>query len=196
MCLSKSKASFTLMEVMVSVVLISLILTLVSSFLWLNFNISTRAKAVSQDYYGTRNLLELIASDVSSAFKFEYGSYDNIVIENGSSISFWYVKPDVLTKEIYSKPVLRVSYYIKELNGKKSLFKRLEDPFSDYIEEFIVYNDIDFRFSANIYDNASKSLIELENYSKNEFPQAVIIKSNIEGELIEKRVFLLQDNQI
>ncbi len=195
MYLSKSKLSFTLMEVIASMLIVSLIFTLTASFLWLNFKISTRAKEVSQDYYGTRNLFELIADDLSSAFSFEYSDYKNIVLMNGNSISFWYVKPSLLSKEIYSRPILRVSYFMKYIAGEKALFKRLEDPFSEYSEEYIVY-DSDFKFSVLTYDDVSKDLIELEDYSENKFPQAVKIESNIKGEPIEKRVFLLQGNKI
>ncbi len=195
MYLLKNKRSFTLMEVIVSIVIVALVFTLISSFLWLNFKISARAKNVSQDYYGIRNVLELMASDISSAFKFEYSDYNNIEIENGSSISFWYVKSDLSNKEAYSKPILRISYYTKELNGKKTLFKRLEDLFSDYSEDFIIYN-ADFNFLAITYNSADKSLIELEDYSEDEFPQAIKVEVSIEGETIEKRVFLLQDNRI
>jgi hypothetical protein len=192
---SKSKLAFTLMEVIVSVSIIALIFTLTASFLWLNFKISTRAKSISQDYYGTRNLFELIADDISSASGFKYDGCADLVIEGGGSISFWYVKPDLMDRGIYSKPILRISYYMEDSDGERVLFKRLEDPFSDYSEEYIVYA-AEFKFIALNYDESDKSLVKLEDYSEDSFPRAVAIESNIEGEPIEKRVFLLQGSRI
>jgi len=186
----KTKKSFTLVEVIVAVVIVSLIFSLSSSFIWLSFRLSARSKNVAARFSGIRNVFEILSNDLRSACIFDYNQEPNFVVDSeNKTISFWITCPSEDVKTSYPLPILKVSYFVKEERGKKILYKRLESEFEDYKKEFPVY-EADFKFMALIYSKDKKELLTEQFYSGSKLPQAVGIKCIKDENEIEKIIYI------
>lgn len=190
---------FTLVEVIVAVALVSLITTLVASFLWLSFRLTSRSKEVAIRLAGIRNVLEIMEGEIRSAFKFDYNG-ENFIISEGKSISFWMSLPCEDVQSTYPLEVLRISYFVKTENGKSLLYKKLESPFKDLEEKEIPILEGNFNFLALLYDEDKNSLIELESYPRegkqDEIPLAVKIYCLKNDVRIEKVVYIPRHKEL
>jgi len=137
----KSK-SFTLIELIVAMVIISLIFLLVSSFIWLSFKVSTRSKETALRYAGIRNVFEIITQEIHSAGVFAYPPDEpDFTVNEGKVLSFWCIPPFSIDKgergihtpyeNLYRAPIFKLTYESKEKDGKDILYKRIQSPFED-----------------------------------------------------------------
>ncbi|MDP8253812.1 MAG: prepilin-type N-terminal cleavage/methylation domain-containing protein [Candidatus Kaelpia aquatica] len=187
---SKSKKSFTLVEVIVAVVIVSLIFSLSSSLIWLSFRLSVRSKEVAVRFSGIRNVFEILSNDLRSACIFDYNEEPNFIVDSeNKTISFWIIRPSESVETSYLLPILKISYFVKEEAGKKVLYKRLESEFEDYKKEILVY-EADFEFSALIYSEDKKELLTEQFYSDSKLPEAIKIKCVKDENEIEKIIYI------
>jgi len=190
MSILKNRKAFTLVEIIVATVIVSLIFSLASSLIWMSFRISHRTKEVSLKYSGLRNVLETMASDLRSASCFDYGDLDNFNLDSKEKkISFWITLPPEIVGSAYNLPIARVSYFSKQEGLEFRLYKTIESVFENYEEElFMLKGDFDFKVLR--YDERKESLIELDDYSGAEIPPAVKIKY-LSGDNSAERVIFI-----
>ena len=196
----KSK-SFTLIELIVAMVIISLIFLLVSSFIWLSFKVSTRSKEAALRYAGIRNVLEIITQETHSAGVFAYPPDEpDFTVSEGKVLSFWCIPPFCIGEgdrviytpyeNLYRAPIFKLTYESKEKDGKDILYKRIQSPFEDKTVEFPMIRG-DFEFSVIYYDQDRKELIETDTYSGKELPAVVKVKCKLpNGEELKRSIFI------
>lgn len=197
----KSK-SFTLIELIVAMVIISLIFLLVSSFIWLGFKISTRSKETALRYAGIRNVLEIITQEIHSAGVFSYPPEElDFTVREGKVLSFWCIPPFSIGEDrkihtpyenLYRAPIFKLTYESKEKNGKDILYKKIQSPFEDKVVEFPMTRG-DFEFSVIYYDEDREELVETDSYLGKELPVVVKVKCKLpNGEELNRSIFIYE----
>ncbi len=195
--------SFTLIELIVAMVIISLIFLLVSSFIWLSFKVSTRSKEAALRYAGIRNALEILTQEIHSAGVFAYPQNEpDFTVSEGKILSFWCIPPFCIDEgdrviytpyeNLYRAPIFKLTYESKEKDGKDILYKRIQSPFEDKTVELPMIRG-DFEFSVVYYDQDRKELIETDTYSGDELPVVVKVKCKLpNGEELNRSIFIYE----
>lgn len=190
MSILKNKKAFTLIEIIVATVIVSLIFSLASSLIWMSFRISHRTKEVSLRYSGLRNVLETMASDLRTAFCFDYGELDNFNLDSKEKkLSFWVALPPEVVSSAFRLPIARVSYFSKQEGLEFRLYKTIESVFEGYREDLFMLKG-DFDFKVLMYDETKENLIEFDDYSGAEIPPAVKIMYSSGDNSIERVIFI------
>jgi prepilin-type N-terminal cleavage/methylation domain-containing protein len=197
----KSKRAYTLIELIVAVIIVSLIFSLTASFIWMTFKLSTRTKQVSIRLAGARNVLEILAAELRSAIKFDYLEEPNFYLEDGKVLSFWTTIPISWVSEgnrvrssyqgLFKAPIYKITYFFKNEGGEKTLYKKIESPFERKVVEEYPVLKANFNFSAVFYDKAKRELKEVKDYSGIELPLLIKIKCELdEGTQLERTIFI------
>lgn len=194
MYLLKNRKSFTLIEAIVAVAIISLIFSLSVSFIWLSFKLAARSKAVAVRFYGIRNVFELLSTDLRSASEFNYAGIPDFVLQDeGRSISFWIVAPPQNVQRSYQYPILRITYFMKKENNAALFYRKIESPF-EHIKQEAPISKAHFEFSALVYSKDKKNILEEDTYPKseneNKLPLAVKVRCRKAGTKIERVIYL------
>jgi prepilin-type N-terminal cleavage/methylation domain-containing protein len=149
----KRRKSFTLIEVLVAMAILGIILVIFYSTWFLGIKATRRSHEIAQKYMGARVFLNFLGKELRSSFEFDWPGKENFVWDPGKKkLEFWGTAPDEI-KVIYPHPfpIHRNIYYVKEKDGEKVLYKRVEPFFSqDYpgqykiLEGPVLEGDFDF----------------------------------------------------
>jgi prepilin-type N-terminal cleavage/methylation domain-containing protein len=188
---NKNKKAFTLIEVLVSVVILSVILTIFYSTWYIGMKATRRSHQIAQKYMGARVFLDSLAKELRSAFEFNYMDYKNFVWipdENKKRLEFWGTAPDeVPVIYTYPFPIHRYVYYIKEEDNKKVIYKRVEPVYINYPQK---YKPIEGPVLAGDFDFDIEPIYAPGKIPKT-LPEKVIVTLTIEGvQKLQKVVYI------
>lgn len=186
---NNSKNSFTLIEVLVAIAILSIVVVIFYSTWWLGMKTIRRSNEIAQKYMGARVFMDNLAKELRSAFEFNYRDYQDFVWDaNAKRLEFWGVAPDeVPVIYTYPFPIHRYIYYIKKENAHNVIYKRVEPLYVNYPEKYEAVEgpilEGDFDLEINPIYPPGKITTPL--------PERVIVTLIIEGKYrLEKVIYI------
>jgi len=121
-----SLTGFTLIEVLVSGILITVIFSIIFATLWTGLKARERSRKIAQRYMSARVVLGFMSSEIREAFEFNYSNYRNFDWDqDNKKLSYWGVYSDGSVELKYPglSPIARESFYVKQEDGKNIIYR-------------------------------------------------------------------------